>query len=1048
MFKKVKSNVDLVKLEEKILKFWKESNIFEKTLKKNEFKEKFVFYEGPPTANGAPGVHHVLSRVYKDIFPRYKTMKGYYVPRKAGWDTHGLPVEIEIEKKLNINSKKEIEEIGIEKFNTLCRQNVMKYEGEWEKLTERIGFWLDMDNAYLTYKNEYIETVWWILKKIWENNLLYQDYKIVPYCPRCGTALSSHEIAQGYKEVEDLSIIVKFPFDGKENTYFLVWTTTPWTLISNAAAAVNRESNYAEVNFNGKNLILAENLLQGVLGEGSGYSVNSTFKGSEIISSKYTPVYDYAGGNSNAFKIIAGDFVSIEEGTGIVHIAPAFGEDDMNAGRENNLPVVQMVDEEGRFKKEVRKFAGLNAEEANSKIIEDLKERKLLFDVKKIRHSYPYCWRCDSRLMYYAKKSWYIKTSEIKDELLKSNEEVNWYPGHIKYGRFGKWLENNVDWALTRERYWGTPLPVWMDEEGHKICIGSIEELKEKAVNLPENLDLHRPYVDNIIIKCPVCGKDMKRVPEVIDVWFDSGSMPYAQYHYPFENKELFKESFPADFICEAIDQTRGWFYTLLAISTLLFKKSCYKNVLCLGLINDEKGQKMSKSRGNVINPWDILNKQGADALRWYFFTGVSPWLPKNFSMKAVDDVIRKFMLTLWNTYTFFVIYANIDNFNPYNYELEVKDRFELDRWILSELNRTIRKVNDLMDNFNVTESGREIQNFVDTLSNWYVRRSRRRFWKSEEDRDKISAYKTLYECLVNVSILCAPFIPFMSEEIYKNLTGSLGEGEDSVHLENYPEADESVIDENLSFKMDTARKVVNLGRAIRNKVNIKVRQPVEKVLVYFEKDDRKKEAINYFKNIITSELNVRDIEFVGDINELVSYNIKPNLPLLGRKYGSMVNSIKEALFSENPVNTALRVKNNKNINLMIDGKQIEILPEEVIVEIKNKEGFGVESDGVFNVGLPTLISEDLLEEGFCRELVHQIQNLRKEAGFQIENTIELALGSGIKESILEKYRNYIMKETLSKSIGSDFKEDMFVKKVNVNGKQIRIGLKVVGSIS
>ncbi len=1048
MFKKVNSNVDLVKLEKKILKFWKENNIFEKTLKKNECKEKFVFYEGPPTANGAPGVHHVLSRVYKDIFPRYKTMKGYYVPRKAGWDTHGLPVEIEVEKELNINSKKEIEEIGIEKFNNLCRQNVMEYEGEWEKLTERIGFWLDMDNAYLTYKNDYIETVWWILKKIWENNLLYRDYKIVPYCPRCGTALSSHEIAQGYKEVEDLSIMVKFPFDGKDNTYFLVWTTTPWTLISNVAAAVNRESDYAEVNFKGENLILAESLLQEVLGEGSGYNVNSTFKGSEIIFSKYTPVYDYAGGNSNAFKIIAGDFVSIEEGTGIVHIAPAFGEDDMNAGRENNLPVVQMVDEGGRFKKEVRKFAGLNAEEANSKIIEDLKERKLLFDIKKIRHSYPFCWRCDSRLMYYAKKSWYIKTSGIKDELLKSNEEISWYPGHIKYGRFGKWLENNIDWALTRERYWGTPLPVWMDEDGHKICIGSIEELKEKAVNLPENLDLHRPYVDNIIIKCPVCGKDMKRVPEVIDVWFDSGSMPYAQYHYPFENEELFKESFPADFICEAIDQTRGWFYTLLAISTLLFKKSCYKNVLCLGLINDEKGQKMSKSRGNVINPWDILNKQGADALRWYFFTGVSPWLPKNFSMRAVDEVIRKFMLTLWNTYTFFVIYANIDNFNPYNYELEVKDRFELDRWILSELNRTIKKVNDLMDNFNVTESGREIQNFVDTLSNWYVRRSRRRFWKSEEDRDKISAYKTLYECLVNVSILCAPFIPFMSEEIYKNLAGSPGKGEESVHLENYPEADESVIDKDLSFKMDTARKVVNLGRAIRNKVNIKVRQPVEKVLVYFEKDDRKKEAINYFKDIITSELNVRDIEFVGDINELVSYNIKPNLPLLGRKYGSMVNSIKESLFSENPVNTALRVKNNKNINLMIGGKQIEILSEEVIVEIKNKEGFGVESDGVFNVGLPTMISEDLLEEGFCRELVHQIQNLRKEAGFQIENIIELALGPGIKESILEKYRNYIMKETLSKSMGSDFKEDMFVKKVNVNGKQVKIGLRVVGSIS
>jgi len=1048
MFEKVNSNVDLVKLEERVLNFWRKNNIFEKTLKKTEGKERFVFYEGPPTANGLPGVHHVLSRVYKDIFPRYKTMKGFYVARKAGWDTHGLPVEIEVEKELKINSKKEIEEIGIEKFNSLCRQSVMKYEGEWQKLTERIGFWLDMDNAYLTFKNDYIETIWWILKKIWESGLLYQDYKIVPYCPRCGTALSSHEIALGYKEVEDYSITVKFPCSGKENTYFLVWTTTPWTLISNVAAAVNRESDYAEVNYKGENLIMVKSLIDSVLGENSEYTINSVFKGSEIISLKYEPLYDYSDGKENAFKIIGGDFVSTEEGTGIVHIAPAFGEDDMNAGKENNLPIIQMVNEEGRFKKNVKKFAGLFTEEANPEIIKDLEERKILFGVKKIRHSYPFCWRCDSRLMYYAKKSWYIKTSAIKEDLIKSNEEINWYPEHIKYGRFGKWLENNIDWALTRERYWGTPLPVWMDENGHTVCIGSIAELKEKAVNLPENLDLHRPFVDDIIIKCPVCGKDMRRVPEVIDVWFDSGSMPYAQYHYPFENEDLFKENFPADFICEAIDQTRGWFYTLLAISTLLFKKSCYKNVLCLGLINDEEGQKMSKSRGNVVNPWDILNKQGADALRWYFFTGVSPWLPKNFSVKAIDEVVRKFILTLWNTYTFFIIYANIDNFNPYEYELEVKDRFEIDRWILSELNRTIKKVNNLMDSFNVTESGREIQSFVDTLSNWYVRRSRRRFWKSEEDKDKISAYKTLYECLVNVSILCAPFIPFISEEIYKNLTGSLGKGEESVHLESYPEVNESLIDEDLSFKMDTARRVVNLGRAIRNKVNIKVRQPIKEVLVYFERDGRKKEAINYFKDIIISELNVKEIGFTEDISELILYDIKPNLSLLGRKYGSKVPLIKKALFSGNQMRIALKVKNNKNVNLIVDGEQIELLPEEVIVEVKNKEGIGVESDGEFIVGLPTVISEDLMEEGFCRELVHQIQNLRKEAGFQIENTIELALETGVNDSVLEKFRDYIMKETLSKSIGPDFKKDMFVKKVSVNGKDLRIGIRVVGSIS
>lgn len=1047
MFKKVDSNVNLVKLEEKILKFWKKNRIFEKSLEKNKNKKRFVFYEGPPTANGAPGVHHVLSRVYKDIFPRYKTMKGYFVPRKAGWDTHGLPVELEVEKELNINSKKEIEEIGIEKFNRLCRQSVMKYEEEWQKLTERIGFWLDMENAYLTFKNNYIETVWWILKSIWDKNLLYQDYKIVPYCPRCGTALSSHEIALGYSEVEDYSVIVKFPHADRKNTYFLVWTTTPWTLISNVAAAVNKESDYIEAEFNGENLILAKNLVGEVLAEDAEYKIINTFKGSEIISSRYRPVYNYADGKSGAFRVIGGDFVSINEGTGIVHIAPAFGEDDMNAGRENNLPVVQMVDEEGKFKKKVKNFAGLGIEEANPEIIKDLKERKLLFNIKKVKHSYPFCWRCDSRLIYYAKKSWYIKTSRIKNDLLKSNENVRWFPEHIKYGRFGKWLENNVDWALTRERYWGTPLPVWTDENNHKICIGSVAELKEKAAKVPENPDLHRPYVDSIIIKCPECGKDMKRVSEVIDVWFDSGSMPYAQFHYPFENKELFEDNFPADFICEAIDQTRGWFYTLLAISTLLFKKSCYKNVLCLGLINDEKGQKMSKSRGNVVNPWDILNMQGADALRWYFFTGVSPWLPKNFSMKAIDEVIRKFLLTLWNTYTFFVIYANIDNFNPYEHNIKVKDRLEIDRWILSELNQTIEKVNQLMDNFNVTESGREIQNFVDILSNWYVRRSRRRFWKSGEDKDKISAYRTLYECLVDVSRLCAPFIPYLSEEIYKNLTGSPGKGEESVHLDSYPEVDKNLIDIDLSFKMDTARKVVNLGRAIRNKVNIKVRQPLEKILIYFEKDNKKKEAIGHFKDIIVSELNVKKIEFAKDISEMVSYDIKPNLSLLGKKYGSMIPLIKKALQAENPVRTALRVKNNKNVNLMINRKQIELLPEEVIVEVKNKEGFGIESDGEFTVGLSTEISQELLEEGFCRELVHQIQNLRKEAGFKIENTIELAMKPAIEDNILKKFKNYIMKETLTKSLSSDLKSDMFIKEMNINSKKIKIGIKVVGSI-
>jgi len=997
MYKKVDSKVDLVKLEEKILDFWKKNDIFEKSLKKSEGYKKFVFYEGPPTANGAPGVHHVLSRVYKDIFPRYKTMKGYYVPRKAGWDTHGLPVELEMEKELNINSKKEIEEIGIEKFNKLCGQSVMRYEEEWKKLTERIGFWLDMDNAYFTFKNDYIETVWWILKTIWDKNLLYQDYKIVPYCPRCGTALSSHEVALGYREVEDYSVIVKFPHAEKKNTYFLVWTTTPWTLISNVAGAVNKNSDYVEVEYKGENLILVKNLLAEVFGENADCRIIGSFKGKSLVSSHYRPLYDYVDGNGNAFIIIGGDFVSTEEGTGIVHIAPAFGEDDMNAGKENDLSVVQMVDEEGKFKERVEKFSCMPIEEANPEIIKDLKERSLLFSIKKVKHSYPFCWRCESRLIYYARKS--------------------------------------------------SPLPVWVDDNGHKICIGSVAQLRKMAVDMPRDLDLHRPYVDNIIIKCKKCGKDMRRVPEVIDVWFDSGSMPYAQYHYPFENVKLFEDNFPADFIGEAIDQTRGWFYTLLAISTLLFKKSCFKNVLCLGLINDESGQKMSKSRGNVVNPWDVLNKQGADALRWYFFTGVSPWLSKNFSIRAIDEVIRKFILTLWNTYSFFVIYANIDNFNPYDYDLEVGDRFEIDRWIISELNLTLKKVNELMDDFNVTESGRLIQNFVEVLSNWYVRRSRRRFWKSEEDKDKISAYSTLHECLVTISRMCAPFIPFLSEEIYKNLTGSLGRGEESVHLERYPAADESLIDEELSFKMDTARKIVGLGRAVRSKVNIKIRQPVEKVLIYFDSDTSKKEAINHFKDIIISELNVKELEFARELDELVSYDIKPNLSVLGKKYGSLVPKIRDALLSESSVRIALKVKNDKNVSLVVEGRKIELLPEEVLIDIKNKEGFGVESDGEFTVGLPTAISGELLEEGFCRELVHQIQNLRKEAGFEIENTIDTAIESAVKEDVLNKFKNYIMKETLSKSLSSEFKEDMFVKEVKVNDEKIKIGIKVVGSI-
>jgi len=1047
MFKKVDSKVDLVKLEEKILDFWKKKDIFKKTLKKTEEGKRFVFYEGPPTANGAPGVHHVLSRVYKDIFPRFKTMKGYYVSRKAGWDTHGLPVELEIEKKLGINSKDEIEEIGIEKFNSLCRQSVMKYEGDWKKLTERIGFWLDTDNAYFTFKNDYIETVWWILKTIWDKGLIYEGHKIVPYCPRCGTPLSSHEIAQGYKEVEDYSVIVKFALKDRKNTYLLVWTTTPWTLISNAAAAVSEASKYAEVEYEGQKFVMIKNLVGEVFGERQ-YKVTGEYKGSDLVGLAYEPVYDYADGDENAFHVIAGDFVSTEEGTGIVHIAPAFGEDDMNVGRQNDLPVIQMVDQTGIFLDRVEKFGGKDIGVANPEVVADLDSRGLLFEEKKFKHSYPFCWRCDTRLIYYAKKSWYIATSRIKDELLASNEDVSWYPDHIKYGRFGKWLENNIDWALTRERYWGTPLPIWQDEEGHKVCIGSREELEKLGKDIPGDLDLHRPFTDNVVLTCPECGKDMKRVSDVIDVWFDSGSMPFAQHHYPFENKELFDESFPADFICEAIDQTRGWFYTMLAIATMIKGRSSFKNVLVLGLINDENGQKMSKSRGNVVKPWDVLNSKGADALRWYFFTGVSPWLPKNFSVKAIDEVIRKFILTLWNTYSFFVIYANIDSFDPSKHDLAAGDRMEIDRWIISELNSTVKKVNSLLEDFNVTESGRLIQDFTDMLSNWYVRRSRRRFWKSEEDKDKISAYLTLYECLLTVVKLCAPYIPFISEDIYKNLTGSIGKGVESVHLEDYPQADESLIDEKLSFDMNTARKVVGLGRAVRSKINIKTRQPVEKVVVYYEEDKGKKDAIDHFKGIILSELNAKDIEIADNLDSLVEYDIKPNLALVGKKYGPMIPGIKKALSQGEPASIAARVRGGKDIELDAGEEKITLKPEELLVDIKDKEGIAAETDGMLTVGLSTDIPEELLWEGFTRELVHHIQNLRKEAGFEIENTIDTAVEAPEdKMKIIDKFADYIKKETLTGKLTGSFSDDMYIKEAKVNSTVIKIGIKVVGSI-
>jgi isoleucyl-tRNA synthetase len=1040
MFQRVSGTVNFPKLEEEILRFWKANRIFEKSLASRAGCPYFVFYEGPPTANGLPHIGHVLARSYKDVIPRYKTMRGYYVPRKAGWDTHGLPVELEVEKELGLSSKRQIEEYGVERFNERCRESVFRYEAEWRRLTERIAFWLDLDNPYITFKDEYIESVWWILRQIWDKGLMYQDYKVVPYCPRCETPLSSHEVALGYQTVKDPSVYVRMRVRGRPDTSFLVWTTTPWTLPSNVALAVHPEVTYAVVQQGQEKLILAKDLL--------GQALTGTFrvleerKGQDLVGWEYEPPFSFVQTDKKGWYVLPADFVTTTEGTGIVHLAPAYGAEDMEMGRKYDLPFFHPVDPTGRFSEEVPPWKGVFVKDADPKIVEDLRRRGLLYRAETYEHTYPFCWRCDTPLLYYAKSTWFIAMTKVKDRLLAANESINWIPEHIKYGRFGDWLENVVDWALSRDRYWGTPLPIWICAScGHRHCVGSIRELREMAIRLPARFELHRPYVDEVVLRCPQCGGEMRRVPEVIDVWFDSGAMPVAQWHYPFENEEEFRRTFPADFICEGIDQTRGWFYSLLAISVLLFDQTCYRNCISLELVLDAQGQKMSKSRGNVVDPWSILDVQGADALRWYFFTASPPGMPKRLGPEAVTDVLRRFLLTLWNVYVFFVTYAVVDGFLPGRASPPVRERALLDRWLLSRLHLLIQEVTEDMDRYDVTSAGRAIERFVDDLSNWYVRRGRRRYWKSENDQDKQAAYYTLYETLVTLAKLLAPFVPFTSEALYQNLVRSVDPtSPESVHLTEFPQADPSLIDRDLLEVMESARHLVSLGRAARNRAGLKIRQPLQRA-VAVSRDARLSQEPELLA-LIADELNVKEVKVVADLTPFVTYEVRPRFDLLGPKYAGRLPDVIAALRAADPLDVTRALTQDGRITLETRGGPVVLLSEEVEIRIEGREGYVAESEGGDVLVLQTQLTPELVEEGLARELVHQVQQLRKEAGFEVADRIRLFYqGDGLVAEVIRKHAGYIAQETLAVEIQAGVEGAEVTKRLDVDGYEIVVGV-------
>ena len=1038
MYKKVDPGMNFVEREKETLEFWKNNRVFEKTNENTKGKPVFSFYDGPPTANGKPHIGHILTRVMKDIIPRYKIMKGYSVLRKAGWDTHGLPVELEVEKSLGIDGKQEIEAYGIEPFIKKCKESVWKYKGEWERMSDRVGYWVDMDHPYITYDNNYIESVWWSLKEIDKKGLLYRGFKIVPYCPRCGTALSSHEVAQGYKDVKEKSAYVKFALKSQQNTYFLAWTTTPWTLPSNVALCMNADEDYARIKSGEEYYILADALVSAVFEEGT-YEKIDVKKGKEYEFVGYEPLFDFYTGNDKAFYITCDGYVTLTDGTGIVHIAPAFGEDDAKVGRKYSLPLLQMVDEHGRFPQDTGYLSGLFCKDADKFILKDLKERNLLFKEQLYEHSYPFCWRCDTPLLYYARKSWFIKTTAFKDLIIRSNDSVNWMPETIRKGRMGNFLENLIDWSVSRERYWGTPLPVWVCEKcGKKHVVGSRKELHELS-GCNEDIELHRPYIDKVTFPCE-CGGVMRRVPEVIDCWYDSGSMPFAQFHYPFENQDLFEKNFPADFISEAIDQTRGWFYVLLAISSVLFEKAPFKNCIVLGHVNDKDGIKMSKHKGNVVDPWSVLDKQGADAVRWYFYTSSAPWLPSRFAPEIVSEVQRKFLGTLWNTYAFFVLYAEIDKYDPSLYDIANVKLSVMDRWILSELNTLIDFVDKGLDKYNITDTSRAIEKFTDNLSNWYVRRCRERFWGSDMSEDKIAAYTTLYTALTTLAELAAPFVPFITEQIYGNLVLPFYKNVPvSVHLTSFPVCNKAFIDTQLGETMDRVINIVSLGRTARNACAIKNRQPLSELFIRADKFDSLPEE---YLDILKEELNVKKVAFISDSSGFASYEIKPQLRTLGPKYGPLIGKIREYLAQCDSSALVNAVRKGETVTVSIDNTPVAFKEEDLLISDKNKEGYQTVSEKGITVILNTELSQELIQEGLMRELVSKIQTMRKESGFNVTDHIAVTYSCGEKlAEVIEKYKSEIMQDTLADSVtagsGASLKD--------INGEEISLSLEVVG---
>ena len=1037
MYKKVSTDMNFVEREKQVEKFWEDNQIFEKSMKVREGNPSYVFYDGPPTANGKPHIGHVETRVIKDMIPRYRTMKGYQVPRKAGWDTHGLPVELEVEKKLGLDGKDQIEKYGVEPFIEQCKESVWKYEGMWEDFSHTVGFWADMKNPYVTYHNDYIESEWWALKEIWKKGLLYEGHKIVPYCPRCGTPLSSHEVAQGYKDVKERSAVVRFKVKG-EDAYILAWTTTPWTLPSNVALCVNPDEDYVKVTSKGYTYYMAAALVDTVLGEGA--EVLEHYQGKDLEFKEYEPLFPYAEkriGNKKAYYVVCDTYVTLTDGTGVVHIAPAFGEDDSKVGHRYDLPFVQLVNEKGEMTEETP-WAGTFCKKADMAVLQALEDKDLLFDAPLFEHSYPHCWRCDTPLIYYARETWFIRMTAVKEDLIRNNNTINWIPESIGKGRFGDWLENVQDWGLSRNRYWGTPLPVWQCECGHQDCIGSIEELKEKADNCPDDIELHRPYIDAVTIKCPKCGKEMHRVPEVIDCWFDSGSMPFAQHHYPFENKETFEKQFPAQFISEAVDQTRGWFYSLLAISTLLFNKAPYENVIVLGLVQDENGQKMSKSKGNAVDPFDALQTYGADAIRWYFYTSSAPWLPSRFAGKTVVEGQRKFMGTLWNTYAFFVLYANIDNFDATKYSLEYDKLAVMDKWLLSRLESTVKAVDDNLANYRIPEAAKALQSFVDDMSNWYVRRSRERFWAKGMEQDKINAYMTLYTALVTVAKAAAPMIPFMTEDIYQNLVKSIdASAPESIHLCDFPEVHENWIDPKMEEDMADLLEIVVMGRAARNTANIKNRQPIGTMYVKSEF-----QLSEFYKEIIEDELNVKEVVFKDDIADFISYSFKPQMRTVGPKYGKLLNKIKTVL-SELDGNKAMaELKSTGELKLDIDGEKIVLLEEDLLIDMAQMEGYVSESDHTITVVLDTNLTPELIEEGFVRELVSKIQTMRKEAGFEVMDKIRVYAKDNDKiVDIMKNHGDEIKSEVLAEDIVTGETKG-YEKEWNINSEKVTMAVE------